>query len=96
MDVIRWIADCVYLGTVGIWQWLGFIPHYSWHEYGELAKGFCWLIPLRVLYGAIFPERVIIKRIRGRSILLRKRGIKPSKTDHQTASAAIFDVFNHH
>lgn len=82
-------------GIIGIWQWAGFIPHYSWHEYGELAKGFMWLIPLRILYGIAFPEKVIIKRLQGRRVFFRKRGVRPSKTDHQTAAAAIFETLSH-
>jgi hypothetical protein len=86
-----------YEGLVYIWWGLGsVIPHYSWHEYGELLKGFAWLIPARVAYGVLFPEKVIIKRLRGRTILTRKRGFKPSKTDHQTAAAAIFETITHH
>jgi hypothetical protein len=83
-------------GCIGVWQWLGvWVPHYSWGEYGSLLKGFAWLIPARIAYGILFPEKVIIKKVQGRVGYFRKRGVKPSKTDHQTAAATIFDVLHH-
>jgi hypothetical protein len=96
MDFILDIPLYFYQGLVSIWQLLGVVvPHYSWHEYGALLKGFAWLIPARIAYGVLFPERVIIKKVRGRVGVFRKSRVKPSKTDHQIASATIFDVLHH-
>ena len=73
-----------------------YVPHYSWAEYGGLLKGFLWLIPARIAYGVFFPEKVVIKQAKRRVGLYRRSSkVKPSKTDHQLASAAIFNSIHH-
>lgn len=96
IDVIYHTPLYVYHFMQTAWIVINHIPHYSWDDYGKLAKGFVWLIPLRIVYGVVFPERVIIKKVQGRVSLRRKSRVKPSKTDHQVASAVIDSVLHHH
>lgn len=94
MEILQETPRLFALGVVFVWQWLGeWVPHYSWAEYGSLLKGFVWLIPARVIYGILFPEKVVVKQFKHRLGIYRKRSVKPSKTDHQSASAALFEVF---
>jgi hypothetical protein len=97
LDVLLESPRYFYLGLLHTWWLLGeWVPHYSWREYGSLLKSFLWLIPARVAYGVLFPEKVVVKRFKRSVGLVRDAKVKPSKTDHQTAAAAVFESLKHH
>lgn len=96
MELISELPRYFYCGVVYFWWWMGeVVPHLTWEEYRRLVMNFIWLLPLKIIAGIIFPERVIVKNVRDKFWVFRKNRVVPSKGDHQTAAAAASSVIHH-
>lgn len=85
MFIIEFLADNLYAGLLGVWWIVQLWPWPMWTDFFKGVALFVGLYPIRIIMGAIIPERQVSRSVRRK--YARKNQAVPSKADHQGAAA---------